>query len=161
MQRPAIFIRNPQADRPKAGASLSDSCSADRQESDARKGARREQLDALFEEVLEQNNVWQQAVQKICSIDLKKEEPGLLLFCAEHGILLETYDAETLRNLDGEFTASAFVSQVTGVDNVCERSAMEGSQNGKILISKMAEKRRDGSLCTGRGQNFLLKRMVS
>lgn len=31
-----------------------------------RKGARREQLDALFEEVLEQNNVWQQAVQKIC-----------------------------------------------------------------------------------------------
>ena len=104
-----------------------------------RKGARREQLDALFEEVLEQNNVWQQAVQKICSIDLKKEEPGLLLFCAEHGILLETYDAETLRNLDGEFTASAFVSQVTGVDNVCERSAMAGSQNGKILISKMAK----------------------
>ena len=98
-----------------------------------------EQLDALFEEVLEQNNVWQQAVQKICSIDLKKEEPGLLLFCAEHGILLETYDAETLRNLDGEFTASAFVSQVTGVDNVCERSAMAGSQNGKILISKMAK----------------------
>ena len=95
--------------------------------------------DALFEEVLEQNNVWQQAVQKICSIDLKKEEPGLLLFCAEHGILLETYDAETLRNLDGEFTASAFVSQVTGVDNVCERSAMAGSQNGKILISKMAK----------------------
>ena len=104
-----------------------------------RKGAQREQLDALFEEVLEQNNVWQQAVQKICSIDLKKEEPGLLLFCAEHGILLETYDAETLRNLDGEFTASAFVSQVTGVDNVCERSAMAGSQNGKILISKMAK----------------------
>ena len=104
-----------------------------------RKGARRDQLDALFEEVLEQNNVWQQAVQKICSIDLKKEEPGLLLFCAEHGILLETYDAETLRNLDGEFTASAFVSQVTGVDNVCERSAMAGSQNGKILISKMAK----------------------
>ena len=102
-------------------------------------GAIREQLDALFEEVLEQNNVWQQAVQKICSIDLKKEEPGLLLFCAEHGILLETYDAETLRNLDGEFTASAFVSQVTGVDNVCERSAMAGSQNGKILISKMAK----------------------
>ena len=98
-----------------------------------------QQLDALFEEVLEQNNVWQQAVQKICSIDLKKEEPGLLLFCAEHGILLETYDAETLRNLDGEFTASAFVSQVTGVDNVCERSAMAGSQNGKILISKMAK----------------------
>lgn len=104
-----------------------------------RKGAQREQLDALFEEVLEQNNVWQQAVRKICSIDLKKEEPGLLSFCAEHGILLETYDVETLRNLDGEFTASAFVSQVTGVDNVCERSAMAGSQNGKILISKMAK----------------------
>ena len=104
-----------------------------------RKGASSEQVDALFCEVLEQNNIWQQAVRKICSIDLKKEEPGLLSFCAEHGILLETYDVEALRNLDGEFTASAFVSQVTGVDNVCERSAMAGSQNGKMLISKMAK----------------------
>lgn len=99
--------------------------------------------------MLEQNNVWQQAVQKICSIDLKKEEPGLLLFCAEHGILLETYDAETLRNLDGEFTASAFVSQVTGVDNVCERSAMAGSQEWENSDFQNGEKRRDGSLCTG------------
>lgn len=104
-----------------------------------RKGAQPEQIDALFVEVLEQNNLWQQAVQKICSIDLKKEEPGLLAFCAEHGILLEIYDAETLRNLEGEFTVSTFVRQVTGVDNVCERSAIAGSQNGNILIPKTAK----------------------
>ena len=104
-----------------------------------RKGAQREQLDALFEEVLEQNNVWQQAVQKICSIDLKKEEPGLLDFCAEHFWKLKTYDAETLRNLKGVFTASAFVKQVTGVDNVCERSAKKGSGNGEIRIPKTAQ----------------------
>ena len=38
-----------------------------------RKGAQREQLDALFEEVLEQNNVWQQAVQKNMQHRFKKK----------------------------------------------------------------------------------------
>lgn len=69
----------------------------------------------------------------------KKRGTGAAFILCRTWYFAGTYDAETLRNLDGEFTASAFVSQVTGVDNVCERSAMAGSQNGKILISKMAK----------------------
>ena len=104
-----------------------------------RKGASREQIDALFEKVMEQNCIWHEAIEMVCSIDLKKEEPGLLDFCAEHFWKLKTYDAETLRNLKGVFTASAFVKQVTGVDNVCERSAKKGSGNGEIRIPKTAQ----------------------
>lgn len=104
-----------------------------------RKGASGEQMDALFEKVMEQNGIWHEAIEIVCSIDLKKEEPGLLDFCAEHFWGLKTYDAETLRNLKGAFTASTFVKQVTGVDNVCERSAKKGSGNGKILIPKTAQ----------------------
>lgn len=63
----------------------------------------------------------------VYSIDLKAHEPGLLAFCAEHGWPLTTYSAEELAAVDGMFSSSsAFVREVTGVDNVCERAAQLG-----------------------------------
>ena len=52
---------------------------------------------------------------------------------------MEFYPAERLRDVAGEFTPSAFVSSVTGVDNVCERSAMIGAE--RLVVKKTA---RDG-----------------
>ena len=71
------------------------------------------------------------------SIDLKASEPGLLEFCQQHGWTLQTYHAAALNAVQGNFTASAFVSSVTGVDNVCERAAVLAS-GGSLIIRKMA-----------------------
>ena len=84
--------------------------------------------------------VCEQAVSAVASIDLKKEEPGLLAFCAAHGWPLKTYPAEQLRAVEGQFNPSAFVQGVTGVDNVCERSAVLAS-GGTLCQGKTA---RDG-----------------
>ena len=65
-----------------------------------------------------------EAVCTAATIDLKGDERGLLAFCAAHGWPLTTYSAEELRQAEGTFTASAFVERTTGVDNVCERSAV-------------------------------------
>lgn len=54
---------------------------------------------------------------------MKKEEPGLLAFCAERKLPFLTYSPEELAQVTGDFTPSEFVRQVTGIDNVCERSA--------------------------------------
>lgn len=81
--------------------------------------------------------VCEQAVSAVASIDLKKEEPGLLAFCAAHGWPLKTYPAEQLRAVEGRFTPSAFVKGVTGVDNVCERSAVLAS-GGTLCQGKTA-----------------------
>ena len=78
-------------------------------------------------------------IVRAASIDLKKDEPGLAVFCRAHGWEMDFYTAAALRTAKGRFTSSGFVQSITGVDNVCERSAMAGSQNGKILISKMAK----------------------
>ena len=40
--------------------------------------------------------------------------------------------------VEGEFTESSFVASVTGVSNVCERSAAAGSRNGRIICRKTA-----------------------
>lgn len=78
----------------------------------------------------------ERAVVSVGSIDLKAHEPGLLEFCARHGWTLETWPAERLRQVPGSFTASAFVSSVTGVDNVCERAALVGG--GRLVVPKRA-----------------------
>lgn len=74
---------------------------------------------------------------KVCSIDLKQNEPGLLAFCRTHGLELETFSAAELRKAPGEFSPSGFVERVTGVDNVCERAAVLGS-GGTLLLNKRA-----------------------
>lgn len=74
---------------------------------------------------------------KVCSIDLKRDEPGLLAFCRTHRLELETFSAAELQGAPGEFSPSEFVERVTGVDNVCERAAVLGS-GGTLLLNKRA-----------------------
>ena len=97
-------------------------------------------LEAALAAFLERTGVCEQAISAVASIDLKKNEPGLLDLCAAHGWPLKTYPAEQLRAVEGQFTPSAFVQGVTGVDNVCERSAVLAS-GGTLCQGKTA---RDG-----------------
>ena len=78
-----------------------------------------------------------QSVAAAASIDLKKDEQGLLDFAKNNGWTTEFYTAETLRTVRGHFTASQFVKGVTGVDNVCERAAVKAA-GGKLFIPKWA-----------------------
>lgn len=76
-------------------------------------------------------------VYAVATIDLKADEAGLLALCEKHGWELRTYTAEELRDVGGDFTPSDFVRSVTGVDNVCERSAVLCS-GGKLVLRKTA-----------------------
>ena len=102
-----------------------------------KKETSQEAIEAAFAALLAKGSVYEQAVCKICSIDLKKKEPGLVAFCKAHGFLYETFSAEQLQRARGNFSSSAFVQSVTGVDNVCERSAVLGSK-GKLYLKKDA-----------------------
>ena len=78
-----------------------------------------------------------EAVAGVATIDLKKDEAGLLAFCARRGLPLTTYSAEALAAVAGDFTPSAFVRGITGVDNVCERAA--AAAGGRIIVPKQAD----------------------
>ena len=54
-----------------------------------------------------------------------------------HAGLQGLVEADELRAVPGQFTPSAFVASVTGVDNVCERSAVKAS-GGTLLLPKTA-----------------------
>ena len=102
-----------------------------------RRGTSQSALEWAFAELLDENRLNSLAFCKVCSIDLKRDEPGLATFCQDHGFAFETFPARALRSVEGEFSPSAFVQSVTGVDNVCERSAVLGS-GGALIVKKRA-----------------------
>lgn len=77
-------------------------------------------------------------ISRICSIDLKAGEEGILEAVKVLQTEYITYPAEVLLKVPGEFAASDFVRQTVGVDNVCERSAALGSNYGSKRISKVS-----------------------
>lgn len=103
-----------------------------------RRGIGADEIERAFRQILERADCHPLAVREVCSIDLKAEEPGLLAFCRRHGLSLHTFSPEALSAVPGTYAGSAFVRSVTGVDSVCERSAVLGS-GGRLLAGKQAE----------------------
>ncbi len=101
-----------------------------------RKGISFEAVSEAVETVLKENGIDRRAVKCVASIDLKKDEEGLLEFCEKNSLPVSFYTAEELSRVPGEFSSSGFVKSVTGVDNVCERAALLGA--GKLIIKKTA-----------------------
>lgn len=105
-----------------------------------RRGTTAQHLEAAFAAFCSETGLAPQGVAAAASIDLKRDETGLAAFCRDHGWSMDFYTAAQLRAVPGSFTASGFVTSVTGVDNVCERAAVLAS-GGKLLLPKWA---RDG-----------------
>ena len=101
-----------------------------------RKGISAEQFEKFILKNLAEQGIAIEAVAQLASVDLKKEEPAILAFSRKYGIPFVTYTAEELNRAEGDFTASSLVKSVTGVDNVCERSAALASGNGRRVLSK-------------------------
>ncbi|WP_230398049.1 cobalt-precorrin 5A hydrolase [Novisyntrophococcus fermenticellae] len=108
-----------------------------------RKGSSAEQIEKLFHDVLKEHYIYPEAVCQVATIDLKADEPGLLEFCEKNHLPLITYTPDELRRAEGSFLASEFVEDVTGVDNVCERSAALAGE-GEVIVRKTCA---DGVTC--------------
>ena len=99
----------------------------------------------MLEKLREETGLLTESVCGVASIDIKKEEEGLLEFCADHGWDIDFYSSDELTEVPGDFSGSEMVKSVTGVDNVCERSAALkagadcGPAAGSIVLKKMAE----------------------
>lgn len=117
---------------------------------------------------LEQAGIHRCAVGALASIDIKKDEGGLLALAAEWGIPFLTYSAEQLAAVSPspvqsllddrssqtlvdhsapeatgqnapKLASSAFVKSITGVDNVCERAALlAAGEKSRLIVRKTA-----------------------
>ena len=78
-------------------------------------------------------------VREIATIDIKRDEEGLLGFAGAHKLPLHFYSAEELASAQGEFSSSGRVLQEVGVDNVCERAAALCGEAGRLIMPKTAK----------------------
>ncbi len=76
------------------------------------------------------------AICGIASIDVKKDESGLLAAAEQLQAPVRFYSAEELLAVPGIFEDSAFVREQVGVGNVCERAAVCGGET--LIIPKTA-----------------------
>ena len=94
-----------------------------------------EAIESSILNILESENYHILAINALASIDKKANEKGILEFAKKYDLPFNTYSAEELNSLEGDFTKSEFVKSIVEVDNVCERSAIMES-NGKLIRRK-------------------------
>lgn len=94
-----------------------------------------ESIESSILNIFESENYHILAINALASIDKKANEKGILEFGKKYDLPFNTYSAEELNSLEGDFTKSEFVKSVVEVDNVCERSAIMES-NGKLIRRK-------------------------
>ena len=104
-----------------------------------RKGVCETQIKDAVSAVLSQNDISPAAIKDISSIDLKENEPGLRAFCKTWHKPFYVYKASLLAEIKEQVSASEFVKEITGVDNVCERAALfSAGKDASLLIPKSA-----------------------
>lgn len=109
-----------------------------------KKGMPVDKIEHAVQDAFAKAGLRMEALCAVVSINLKKEEAGLLEFCETRHVPFETYAAEELQAVPGTYSASEFVSGVTGVDNVCERSAVKyasehATNQGELLLGRQAK----------------------
>ena len=102
-----------------------------------RRGVSAATLQGALEKVFNGNRLSPLRLRSIASIDIKKEEPGLLELTEILGVPILLFSAEELNAVPGKFSGSDFVRDVTGTDNICERAATLGAGGkGCIIVAK-------------------------
>ena len=102
-----------------------------------RKGISEEEIQSAVNEAKKILGFTEKEVIEIDSIDLKKEEEGLLSYAAKWKLPFYTFSAEELGKVKCVSSHSEFVRKVTGVDNVCERAAiLAAGEDGRLLMPK-------------------------
>lgn len=106
-----------------------------------KKGKEKEALQQAVKSCIQETGVFPEAVHCLASIDLKKEEAGLIGTAEYMQVPFQTFTKEELDSVQGVFTKSEFVKKITGVENICERSAVLASGYGALIQKKIC---RDG-----------------
>ncbi len=102
-----------------------------------KKGTSFANIEVYINSILDKYNININDIGLVASIDLKKDEPGLIEWCDAHRKKLVTFSAEELMAQDGDFTPSKFVMETTGADNVCERAIV--AAGGRVTIRKLSK----------------------
>ncbi len=101
-----------------------------------RKGKTAAEIDVALNSVLDQYGIDARAIHHIATVDVKRDEAGLLAFCETNGYRLDVVERRRIAAIEKQFTTSSFVKKTIGVGAVAEPVAYLSSDRGERLVAK-------------------------
>ena len=100
------------------------------------RGTPKAEIRALLEEVLCKFELSLLSIDQLASIDVKRDESGLLALGEELNLPLQFYSREKLNHVRQVPNPSAMVAKHVGVQSVCEAAAILASKGGHLVVPK-------------------------
>lgn len=103
-----------------------------------RKGKQKTEILGAITEVFQQAGLSINSIKKLATVDVKKEESGMIEAAEALGVPLCIVSREEILRIEDQFAASSFVKETIGVGAVCEPAALISSNEGSVIIGKKA-----------------------
>ena len=100
------------------------------------RGVSAKEVESAYVEVLKKWDVSPLSVRNLASIDVKKNETGLLRFAKKYNLPVYFYSKNELANMPLPSGFSKFVMGKVGVGGVCEPAALKSAGTKRIWIKK-------------------------
>ncbi|AQV01970.1 MULTISPECIES: cobalt-precorrin 5A hydrolase [Desulfococcus] len=94
------------------------------------------EMHRLLTETLDRHRLSLLSVSTLASVDIKRDETGLIALGESLGIPLVFFDREALGRVRTIATPSAMVEKHIGVKSVCEAAAILAARNGALIVPK-------------------------
>lgn len=94
-----------------------------------------EKINEFVRRSLEKYNFDIRAVSKIVSVDVKKNEQGIIKFAESINVEFKTFTREEITTVQDKYDKSEFVFKTLGITGVCEPSV--DLAGGKVIVSKI------------------------
>ena len=101
-----------------------------------RQGKTRGEIMEVLDDVLKETGIEAGEIFGIASIDIKKDEQGIIELSEALRVPFSTFTSEELNSVPGTFNESEFVREKTGVGNVCERAAIALCEGKGVLVAE-------------------------
>lgn len=100
---------------------------------DCQPGTSKDEIERVIHRVGDEELIPSVAVAKVISIRERNGEDAIREYCEERNIPFITYTKDELEDVSGKFTEVKCEQSVAGIDNICERCAILGSNSGRVL----------------------------
>jgi cobalt-precorrin 5A hydrolase len=94
------------------------------------------EISGLLKNVCDKHGLSMHSIRAIATIDLKKDEPGILELAQRLCVPLHFYDSDTLNQVSPVSEVSPFAEKYTGAKSVCEAAAILSATPGKLIVTK-------------------------
>jgi len=95
-----------------------------------------DEIEAFLRKVMKEFGLSFSSLKNIASIDIKKDEPGLIRLAENLKIPIDFYSKDDLNNVKNIQTPSSMVKKHIGVNSVCEAAAMLSAKRDSLIVPK-------------------------